>query len=177
MDYQSVVLVNEMDHPIGTAEKMEAHRKGLLHRAFSVFIFDNTGRMLLQKRAKEKYHGGDLWTNACCSHPSANDEIKNSAEIRLHEELGFTTSLKKIFEFKYRAEVENDLIEHEYDHVFAGEYNGSIHPNPNEVSDYCYKDISEIKKSLAENPSQFTFWFKMAFPKVEQWWQQQYPSI
>jgi isopentenyl-diphosphate delta-isomerase len=173
---QEVLLVDERDVPVGTAEKMDAHRKGLLHRAFSVFIFDNAGRMLLQKRAKEKYHGGDLWTNACCSHPSVNDEIKNSAEARLQEELGFTTSLQKIFEFKYRAEVENDLIEHEYDHVFAGEYNGAIHPNTNEVSDYCYKEISEIKKSLTDNPSQFTFWFKMAFPKVEHWWQQQYSS-
>lgn len=176
MAQQHVILVDDRDVAVGTAEKMEAHRKGLLHRAFSVFIFDDKGRMLLQKRAKEKYHGGDLWTNACCSHPSGNDEIKNSAETRLHQELGFTTSLIKIFEFKYRAEVENDLIEHEYDHVFAGEYYGVVQPNPNEVSDYCYQEISEIKKSLDENPSIFTFWFKMAFPKVEEWWQQQYPS-
>ncbi len=171
---QQVILVDEQDKPIGMAEKMEAHQKGLLHRAFSVFIFDSKGRMLLQQRAKKKYHGGDLWTNACCSHPSADELIQDAAERRLMQELGFTTSLQKIFEFMYRAEVENDLIENEYDHVFAGEYDGAINPNPIEVSDYCYKEITDVKKSLSEHPKRFTFWFKLAFPKIEEWWRQQY---
>ena len=174
MDKQQVVLVNESDEPIGIMEKMEAHQKGLLHRAFSVFIFDGDGKMLLQQRAAEKYHGAHLWTNACCSHPFPDEDVKLAAQRRLNEELGFSTSLKEIFSFIYRASVENDLIEHEFDHVFAGEYEDSIVANPHEVSDYNYQEIAQIKKAIENEPQKFTSWFKIAFPKIEQWWKKNY---
>ena len=164
-----VILVNERDEEVGTLDKMEAHRKGLLHRAFSVFIFNNKGEMLLQKRAQDKYHSGGLWTNACCSHPLPGENILDAAKRRLNEELGFTLPLNKAFEFIYRADFENGLTEHEFDHVFIGHYEGSIHPDPQEVSDYCYKDVGEIRKTLAIHPNEFTEWFKIAFPRVEEY--------
>lgn len=173
---QEIILVNEHDEVVGTAEKMQVHREGLMHRAFSVFIFDTKGRMLLQQRAKEKYHGAFLWTNACCSHPYPNENIAAAAARRLNEELGFTTKLEKIFEFTYHAKVENDLIEHEYDHVFAGEYESEIHPNAEEVMDYSYKEMTEIQAAIEHHPEKFTSWFKIAFPKVEEWWQNKYVS-
>ena len=131
-----LILVDEQDNPIGTCEKMEAHRKGLLHRAFSVFIFDAQGRMLLQQRALSKYHSGGLWTNACCSHPFPGEDNLTAATRRLQEELGFTTSLRKAFDFYYRAAFDNGLTEHEFDHVFVGQYEGTLEVNPQEVMDY-----------------------------------------
>src|SRR5690349_16645839 len=107
-----VILVNEQDQPVGLMDKMEAHQKGILHRAFSVFLFDKKGRMLLQQRSKEKYHGALLWTNACCSHPHENEDIEKAAERRMQEELGVSAAISKIFTFTYHAEVENELIEH-----------------------------------------------------------------
>lgn len=176
MKEQEVVLVNENDEPIGLMEKMEAHQKGLLHRAFSVFIFDKEGNMLLQQRAADKYHGAYLWTNACCSHPFPGEKVENAAQRRLKEELGFVTDLKKIFSFTYHANVENNLIEHEFDHVFAGEYEDSIHPNSNEVGDYAYKPMAQIKNEIEAQPQKFTSWFKIAFPKIEKWWREHYAA-
>jgi isopentenyl-diphosphate delta-isomerase len=169
-----LILVTENDVPIGTMDKMQVHKKGLLHRAFSVFIFDKAGKMLLQQRAKEKYHGAGLWTNACCSHPYPSEEVEAAAIRRLREELGFTTPLKKLFAFTYKSTVENGLIEHEYDHVFAGEYDGLITINKDEVSDFCFQDMESIRWSLKEQPSKFTTWFHIAFPDIEKWWQKQY---
>ncbi|MFN2456958.1 MAG: isopentenyl-diphosphate Delta-isomerase [Chitinophagaceae bacterium] len=174
MTTEQVILVNKEDQTVGVMEKLEAHQKGLLHRAFSVFIFDNKGRMLIQQRSQQKYHGAGLWTNACCSHPLPHESTENAAGRRLFEELGFTTSLEKVFEFLYHSEVENNLIEHEFDHVFAGEYDGAINVNPLEVSDFCYKDLQEIKWSMQEQPHKFSSWFKLAFPAIETWWHQQY---
>lgn len=174
MKEQQVVLVNENDEPIGLMEKMEAHQKGLLHRAFSVFIFDKKGNMLLQQRAADKYHGAHLWTNACCSHPFPDEKVEDAAKRRLKEELGFTTHLHAIFSFTYHAKVENDLIEREFDHVFAGEYEDNIYPNPNEVADYAYKPIAVIKKEIETHPEKFTSWFKIAFPRIEEWWREKY---
>jgi len=174
MKKQEIILVNERDEPVGTMEKMEAHQKGLLHRAFSVFIFDTAGKMLLQQRAAEKYHGAHLWTNACCSHPYPGEAIEAAAQRRLHEELGIQASIKEIFSFVYYAHVENGLIEHEYDHVFAGIYEGSFEPANNEVADYYYEDMEELKKTIRLQPQKFTSWFKIAFPKIENWWQQKY---
>jgi isopentenyl-diphosphate delta-isomerase len=176
MKEQEVVLVNENDEPIGTMKKMEAHEKGLLHRAFSVFIFDKKGRMLLQQRAAKKYHGAHLWTNACCSHPFPGEEVKNAAQRRLKEELGFSTALHEIFSFTYKANVENNLVEHEFDHVFAGEYEGKIQPDSHEVSEFIYENIGQIKKQIEMSPQQFTSWFKIAFPKIEGWWKEQYEA-
>jgi isopentenyl-diphosphate delta-isomerase len=174
MTEQQVILVNEKDEPQGTMGKLEAHEKGVLHRAFSVFIFDDFGRMLLQQRAAKKYHGAWLWTNACCSHPYPGEEVEAAATRRLQEELGFTTELKKIFVFTYKSPVENNLTEHEYDHVFAGEWYGDIKLNKDEVADCRYQSMAEIKLALQRHPSHFTTWFRLAFPTVEKWWQQQY---
>jgi isopentenyl-diphosphate Delta-isomerase len=176
MNEQEVILVNEQDEAIGTMNKMEAHEKGLLHRAFSVFIFDSKGRMLLQQRAAEKYHGAHLWTNACCSHPFPGEDVYKAAERRLREELGFAAPLHELFSFTYKAEVENNLVEHEFDHVFAGKYDGSIQPHPQEVSDFVYEEMSEIKKQIETEPLRFTSWFKIAFPRIEKWWKENYDA-
>lgn len=163
---EEVILVSEDDTPLGTMEKMEAHRKALLHRAFSVFIFNSKGEMLLQQRAPGKYHSAGLWTNACCSHPRPGEDTREAALRRLHEELGFTTPLKKIFDFTYKSEFDNGLTEFEFDHVFTGIYDGSVYPAPLEVSDYRYLSLEEIRTSLRDQPKEFTSWFHLAFPIV-----------
>ncbi len=172
-----IILVNEHDDMVGTIDKMEAHKQGLLHRAFSVFIFNSKGEMLMQQRALTKYHSAGLWTNACCSHPMPGEKTTDAAQRRLMEELGFEAPIEKIFDFTYKAEFDNGLTEHEFDHVFAGEYEGEIDANPDEVKDFCYKEISEIKNMLQEHPQKFTAWFHIAFPKIEQWWASRYQKI
>ena len=174
MSTTKVILVNEQDHPVGLMDKMEAHQKGILHRAFSVFLFDKKGRMLLQQRAREKYHGALLWTNACCSHPYENENVEDAAQRRMKEELGLTTPLKKIFCFTYEAAVENGLIEHEYDHVFAGEYEGSFSPDHKEVAEVEYREMEQIKSAIHDSPEIFTTWFRIAFPRIELWWNERY---
>jgi isopentenyl-diphosphate delta-isomerase len=166
---EEVILVNERDEPTGSMEKMEAHRKALLHRAFSVFIFNGRGEMLLQQRAAHKYHSAGLWTNACCSHPRPGEDTRDAAFRRLSEEMGFTTGLEKLFDFIYRSEFENGLTEYEFDHVFAGVYDGTIHPNMEEVSDYCFRSTREIRADLASDPQKYTAWYHLAFPMVEKW--------
>jgi isopentenyl-diphosphate delta-isomerase len=163
---EEVILVNESDQPLGTMEKMEAHRQGLLHRAFSVFIFDSNGKMLLQQRAPGKYHSAGLWTNACCSHPRPGEDILIAACRRLREELGFTTELIKLFEFTYRSEYDNGLTEFEFDHVFVGSHDQGIFPDSAEVNDYRYSTIDEIRAGLKSEPEKFTSWFHLAFPLV-----------
>lgn len=161
-----VILVDENDVPIGTMEKMEVHQKALLHRAFSVFIFNTKGEMLLQQRAKNKYHSASLWTNACCSHPEPGQDTLVAATKRLQEEMGFTTQLKKAFDFIYKAPFDNGLTEHELDHVFIGTYDNKIVACKEEVSDYCYMSTTEINASLQSHPQKYTEWFKIAFPKL-----------
>ena len=161
-----VVLVNEQDVQIGTMEKMQAHQEGLLHRAFSIFIFNNKGEMLLQQRAANKYHSPNLWSNACCSHPMPGEKTEAAAHRRLEEELGFDTSLIHDFHFIYKAQFENGLIEHEFDHVFVGTYNGSILPNSLEVKDYCFMKWEDIENSLQTHPHKYSEWFKIAFEKM-----------
>lgn len=162
-----VVLVNAHDEPIGVMEKMEAHRMPHLHRAFSIFLFNNKGEMLLQQRAQGKYHSPGLWTNACCSHPYPGEAIADAANRRLKEELGIEVPLTKAFSFTYQAEFDNGLFEHEYDHVFVGEFNGVLHPDPQEVGDYGYKSIDAIKADLESKPALYTPWFKIAMPYLE----------
>ena len=161
-----VILVNENDEQIGKMEKMEAHRRGVLHRAFSVFIFDKQGRMLLQQRAMSKYHSGGLWTNACCSHPKPGEVTIDAARKRLKEEMGFETEIKPLFTFTYNAEFENGLIEHEFDHVYIGNYEGDIIPNSQEVMAYRYASFEEIESELHRHPEEFTAWFQIALPKI-----------
>ncbi|RXK81830.1 isopentenyl-diphosphate Delta-isomerase [Filimonas effusa] len=163
---EKVILVDENDCMIGTAGKMEAHRNAMLHRAFSVFIFNAQGKMLLQQRADTKYHSGGLWTNACCSHPRPEEATLVAAERRLTEEMGFTTPLTSVFSFVYQAPFDNGLVEYEYDHVFVGEYNGVIRPDSSEVKDFCFKYAEEIADSLREFPEKYTAWFHIAFPKL-----------
>jgi isopentenyl-diphosphate Delta-isomerase len=163
-----VILVDEQDNAIGTMGKMEVHEKAILHRAFSIFIFNNKGEILLQQRAADKYHSAGLWTNTCCSHPRPGEDTLAAAHNRLQEEMGFTTPLSKTFSFIYKAPFDNGLTEHEYDHVFIGTYNGIVQPDPLEVSDYCYQSVEEIKSNIITQPGKFTEWFKIALPKLEQ---------
>lgn len=167
--HTEVVLVNESDHPVGTMEKMEAHRRGLLHRAFSVFIFNEEGEMLLQQRAFEKYHSAGLWTNACCSHPFPGEETSAAAHRRLFEELGFDTRLQKIFDFRYKTDFDNGLTECEFDHVFIGRYDGDINANTDEVNSTEYRSLDELELMIKDTPEKFTSWFQIAFPLVREW--------
>jgi len=162
-----LILVDENDVPLGTVEKMEAHEKALLHRAFSVFIFNSRGEMLLQQRAVHKYHSAGLWTNACCSHPYAEQETLAAAEKRLQEEMGFSTPLTKAFEFVYKAAFDNGLTEYEFDHVFIGKYDGTILPDKDEVEDFCFMSMAKVKESMELYPQKYTVWFKIALPKLE----------
>jgi isopentenyl-diphosphate delta-isomerase len=164
-----IILVNENDVQLGTMEKMEVHQKALLHRAFSIFIFNSKGDMLLQQRAINKYHSAGLWSNACCSHPSGDQQTMEAAEKRLQAEMGFTVPLQKAFDFIYKAALENGLTEHEYDHVFMGKYDGEIYPDKDEVKDFCFVSMDEIKNSIQTHPEKYTEWFKIAFPKVEEY--------
>ena len=168
-DEQLLVLVNESDEPVGVMEKMEVHRKALLHRAFSVFVFTPEGNMLLQKRALSKYHSGGLWTNACCSHPYVDETVEQAAKRRLKEELGFKTEVAPAFSFIYKASLDNDLTEYEFDHVLIGFYDDEIVPNVEEVSDYCHKSMAVLKQELDDHPTQFTAWFRLAFPMLEEY--------
>jgi isopentenyl-diphosphate Delta-isomerase len=169
MQEQMMILVNENDVQIGIMPKMETHQKGLLHRAFSIFLFTNDGKMILQKRAAEKYHSPQLWTNACCSHPLPNEQVLQAADRRLQEELGIATSLKPAFTFMYNAPLDNGLIEHELDHVFIGKYNENIPFNTAEIEEIKQLSLQEIELDLQQNPNNYTAWFIIAFPKLQQW--------
>jgi isopentenyl-diphosphate delta-isomerase len=158
-----VILVDENDSVLGIMDKMEAHVKGLLHRAFSVFIFNDKNEMLLHQRAKNKYHSPGLWTNTCCSHPRPGEETIAAAQRRLMEEMGFSCELKECFQFTYNAVVGRGLTEHEFDHVFTGIFNGIPNINSLEVANWRYADIDSIKKELEMHPERFTVWFKIAF--------------
>lgn len=166
---EQVILVNEKDVSIGTMHKMEAHEKGVLHRAFSVFIFNHKGEMLLQQRATDKYHSAGLWSNSCCSHPRPGEDTLTAAARRLQEEMGFNTPLDKIFDFTYTACFPNGLTEHEFDHVYIGYYDGPVHPDKIEVHDFAYRSMDEIQKSMDLQPDTFTAWFHIAFPKLKNW--------
>lgn len=169
MEMPHVILVNEKDEPTGTMEKMEAHQKGVLHRAFSVFIINDAGEMLLQQRALSKYHSPGLWTNACCSHPMPGEDTLTAAHRRLMEELGMDCPLQEIFTFTYRTEFDNGLTEYEYDHVLLGTYNGVVMPDKSEVNDYVLLPVARILQQLQEEQDKFTSWFQLAFPKVLQY--------
>lgn len=166
MEY--VILVDENDHPLGTCEKLEAHQKGLLHRAFSVLIRDSKGRWLLQQRALDKYHCGGLWTNACCSHPRPDEETIDAAHRRLQEELGIDTELTALEPLLYRAEFDNGLIEHEYDHVFWGLTNQQPVINPAEVMAYAYHTLPELEADMAHFPQKYTPWFRLLLGRMKQ---------
>lgn len=166
---EQVILVDENDRPLGTAEKLHAHREGLCHRAFSVFVFKDSTKqaILLQKRAKEKYHSPGLWTNTCCSHPRPDEETLLAAERRLKEELGITVQLQNIGQFHYIAHFDNGLTENEVDHVLIGFMNDqAITPDPLEVEDYRWITVEALQQELALHPEQFTPWLKQALEVV-----------
>lgn len=164
-----VILVNEQDEAIGSMEKMEAHEKALLHRAFSVFIFNSKREMLLQQRSDKKYHSAGLWTNACCSHPSPGEDTATAAARRLKEELGFTAPLKEAFTFIYRTDFENGLTENEFDHVYTGVYDGRVVADEDEVKNFAFIAMDEIEESIRRDPGKFTTWFVIAFPEIKKW--------
>lgn len=160
METINVILVDELDNEIGSEEKIKAHKKGLLHRAFSIFIFNKKGELLLQQRAKSKYHSGGLLTNTVCSHPLPNENISDAVTRRLKEEMRFDTELKEIFSFIYKSEYENGLTEYEFDHVFIGYYNSNPIPNIEEVENYKWVTMEYLKKDIEENQTKYTTWFK-----------------
>jgi isopentenyl-diphosphate delta-isomerase len=165
MSIERVILVNEEDEPIGSSEKLQAHKIGSLHRAVSVFIFNYDGELLLQKRAASKYHGAGLWTNTCCTHPRQGETSEACAKRRLKEEMGIETEVEEKFSFIYKAGVENDLVENEYDHVFFGIYNGPISPNSNEVEDYTFVQLDKVFTDADNYPERYSIWFRIIIDK------------
>jgi isopentenyl-diphosphate delta-isomerase len=163
MPKEQVILVTEDDTPIGLMEKMEAHKKALLHRAFSVFVFNDKGELLLQQRAAEKYHSPLLWANTCCSHQRDGESNIEAGTRRLQEEMGFTCNLKESFSFIYKAPFDNGLTEHELDHVMIGYYNEEPKINKEEVASSKWMKIEEIKKDIDKQPEIYTEWFKIIF--------------
>ncbi|WP_431128794.1 isopentenyl-diphosphate Delta-isomerase [Flagellimonas flava] len=165
MEEEKVILVNTNDEPIGLMPKMEAHEKAVLHRAFSVFIMNNKGETMLQQRAKDKYHSPLLWTNTCCSHQRDGETNIQAGQRRLMEEMGFSTELRELFSFIYKAPFDNGLTEHELDHVMMGHYNDSPQINPEEVEGWKWMQPSDIKQDIALNPDRYTAWFKIIFER------------
>jgi isopentenyl-diphosphate Delta-isomerase len=174
---KNLILVDENDRAIGQMEKLPVHEQGSLHRAFSIFIFNTKGELLLQQRANKKYHSAGLWSNTCCSHPYYGEETYNAAVRRLKEEMGLTCELKHIFSFIYRTDFENGLIEHEYDHVYAGFTDDLPHPSKDEVKDWKYTNISDLKKDLRLNPGNYSEWLKICFPKMKKYLKKINPSL
>ena len=160
-----LILVDLFDREICTGPKLRVHRENRLHRAFSVFIL-HEDRMLIQRRAFDKYHSGGLWANACCSHPRAGEELHTAVKRRLQEELGICTDTEEIFDFVYRTQFKEDLVEYEYDHVFAGCYDGEVRVNPKEASQIRWIAFEDLKRELEKTPERFSSWFIIAAPKV-----------
>ncbi|MGU9938333.1 isopentenyl-diphosphate Delta-isomerase [Empedobacter brevis] len=158
-----VVLVDQDDQKLGLMEKQQAHVAGLLHRAFSVFVFNSKGELMIQQRAATKYHSPTLWTNTCCSHPRDKETYEEAAHRRLQEEMGFDCELEYKFNFIYKAHLENDLTEHELDHVFIGTFDDEPNLNPDEVMAYRWLELDDLKKDIEKNPQNYTAWFKIIF--------------
>lgn len=172
-----VVLVNENDEAIGLMPKLEAHEKAVLHRAFSVFVLNDKNELMLQQRAAHKYHSPLLWTNTCCSHQRENETNIEAGNRRLFEEMGFTTELKELFSFIYKAPFDNGLTEHELDHVMIGYYNGEPKINPEEVEAWKWLDIDEVRKDMEENPENYTAWFKIIFDEFYHYFEEHKSEI
>jgi len=165
MAEEQVILVNEKDEQIGTMAKMEAHEKALLHRAFSVFIFNDKKELMLQQRAASKYHSPLLWTNTCCSHQRVGETNIEAGKRRLYEEMGFVTDLKDVLSFIYKAPFDNGLTEHELDHVLFGDFNENPTINPGEVQSFKWMTLEAVKSDMEEQPEIYTEWFKIIFER------------
>lgn len=166
---EQVILVDESNKAVGIDDKLIAHIKGSLHRALSVFIFNNKDQLLIQKRSNDKYHSAGLWSNTCCSHPRPKEDVLVAAHRRLREEMGFDCELKEIFLLKYKVKLENDLFENECDHVFIGRSDKNPRPNPNEVSDFKWMTAKELEEEIKKSPNNYTYWFKIALKKVKKY--------
>ncbi len=162
---EQIILVDQNDQQIGTAEKLWVHQQGRLHRAFSIFVINSQGQLLLQKRAIAKYHSGGLWTNTCCSHPRPDESILSAGDRRLQEEMGFACELSEIFSFIYNSPLDHGLIEYEYDHVLLGKFDGEPILNPLEAEDWQWIDLDQLKLALVTHPELYTFWLKACFDK------------
>jgi isopentenyl-diphosphate delta-isomerase len=160
---EQVILVNEQDEQLGLMPKMEAHEKARLHRAFSVFIFNKKGALLLQQRAKDKYHSPELWTNTCCSHQRDGETNLEAGKRRLYEEMGFVCDLKEVFWFVYKAPFDNGLTEHELDHVMVGYYDENPEINKKEVESFQWMMMEDVQKDIIDHPEKYTEWFKIIF--------------
>lgn len=165
---EEVILVDRKDKPIGTMEKMEAHSKGLLHRAFSIFVFNSGNELMLQRRALGKYHSPGLWSNTCCSHPRPGEDIVEAGHRRLVEEMGFDCDLNEVFSFIYHADVDKGMIEHEFDHVLLGKYNDAPEINREEVEEWKWINISDLSEDIVQNPGNYTVWFRIIFERVKE---------
>lgn len=165
MKEELVILVDENDRQVGLMPKMEAHEKALLHRAFSVFVFNDQNQLMIQRRAAHKYHSPGLWTNTCCSHQREGETNIEAGKRRLMEEMGFTTSLTENISFIYKAPFDNGLTEHEYDYILLGDYNDEPDINPDEVSEWKWMSLEDIEKDMKVHPEQYTEWFKIIFDK------------
>ncbi len=163
---ENLILVDEQDKPMGKLEKMLVHQLGLLHRAFSVFIFNKKGDLLIQQRADDKYHSPGLWTNTCCSHPRYGEIMTDAIHRRLHEEMGLQCNTSFTFSFLYKVKFENGLIEHEYDHVYFGVTDNKPFPNRSEVKDWKYISFDHLEKDILKHPEHYTEWLNISFPKV-----------
>lgn len=168
MKEEQVILVNEKDEPIGLMPKMEAHEKALLHRAFSVFIFNDKKDLMLQQRAAHKYHSPLLWTNTCCSHQREGESNLAAGKRRLQEEMGFVAELKETTSFIYKAPFDNGLTEYEFDHIMVGYFNDEPNINPDEVADWKWMSLEAVKEDIAQQPGIYTEWFKIIFDKFYQ---------
>lgn len=165
MTEEEVILVNEQDEKIGLMPKMEAHEKALLHRAFSVFIFNDKNELMLQQRALDKYHSPGLWTNTCCSHQRDGESNIEAGQRRLQEEMGFSVPLEEKASFIYKAPFDNGLTEHEFDHVMVGYYNEDPQPNPEEVGGWKWMSMEDVRQDLNDRPKLYTAWFHIIFDK------------
>lgn len=165
MVQEQVILVDEQDNQIGLMEKIEAHEKAVLHRAFSVFVFNDKGELMLQQRAKDKYHSPLLWTNTCCSHQRDGETNIGAGKRRLQEEMGFVCELKEVFSFIYKAPFNNGLTEHEFDHVMVGRFNNEPKPNKKEAGSYKWMTLESVREDIDKNPEKYTAWFKIIFEK------------
>lgn len=158
---EEVILVNSNDEEIGTMEKLEAHQKGILHRAFSVLLFNSKGELLLQKRAKTKYHSAGLWTNTCCSHPLPCENIHEATKRKLFQEMGIDFSPIFLYKFTYKEQLDSQLTEHECDYVFVGDFEGKPVLNPHEAEDWKYMSLTALRQDIQTNPHSYTAWFKL----------------
>ena len=161
-----ILLVDKNNNVIGKEEKLKTHREGKLHRAFSIFVFNSKGELLLQRRARTKYHSAGLWTNTCCSHQRPEETLEQALHRRLKEEMGFDCEVKEMFTFTYKVNFGNGLFEHEYDHVFFGKFDDEPTPNPEEVDEWKWINLEELKNDIQKNPGSYTYWLKESIDKV-----------